>query len=70
MKVYSHSLQGKRESNEDQHSTILNLNNDNKEMNNINFLGVYDGHGGKTVSKYLKENLPNYFIKKFKKIFI
>lgn len=67
MKVYSHSLQGKRESNEDQHSTILNLNNDNKEMNNINFLGVYDGHGGKTVSKYLKENLPNYFIKKFKK---
>lgn len=37
MKVYSHSLQGKRESNEDQHSTILNLNKDNKEMNNINF---------------------------------
>jgi len=67
MKVYSHSLQGKRESNEDQHSTILNLNKDNKEMNNINFLGVYDGHGGKTVSKYLKENLPIYFIKKFKK---
>ena len=67
MKVYSHSLQGNRESNEDHHSTILNLNNDNKEMNNINFLGVYDGHGGKTVSKYLKENLPNYFIKKFKK---
>lgn len=67
MKVYSHSLQGKRDSNEDQHSTILNLNNDNKEMNNINFLGVYDGHGGKTVSKYLKENLPIYFIKKFKK---
>ena len=67
MKVYSHSLQGKRDTNEDQHSTILNLNNDNKEMNNINFLGVYDGHGGKTVSKYLKENLPIYFIKKFKK---
>ena len=67
MKVYSHSLQGKRESNEDQHSTIFNLNKDNKEMNNINFLGVYDGHGGKTVSKYLKENLPIYFIKKFKK---
>ena len=65
MKVYSHSLQGKRESNEDQHSTILNK--DNKEMNNINFLGVYDGHGGKLVSKYLKENLPIYFVKKFKK---
>ena len=59
MKVYSHSLQGKRESNEDQHSTIFNLNKDNKEMNNINFLGVYDGHGGKTVSKYLKERVEN-----------
>lgn len=67
MKVYSHSLQGKRDTNEDQHSTILNLNKDNKELNNINFLGVYDGHGGKLVSKYLKENLPIYFIKKFKK---
>lgn len=67
MKIYSHSLQGKRDSNEDQHSTILNLNKNNKEMNNINFLGVYDGHGGKAVSKYLKENLPIYFIKKFKK---
>ena len=26
MKVYSHSLKGKRESNEDQHINILNLN--------------------------------------------
>ena len=70
MKVYVHSLQGKRDSNEDQHSIILNLDGSNKEMNNINFLGVFDGHGGKLVSKYLKDILPIYFVKKFKKIFI
>ena len=67
MKVYVHSLQGKRDSNEDQHSVILNLDGSEKNMNNINFLGVFDGHGGKLVSKYLKDNLPIFFVKKFKK---
>jgi serine/threonine protein phosphatase PrpC len=67
MKVYSHSLQGKRESNEDQHYNYFNLNGSDKEKNDINFLSVYDGHGGKLVSKYLKDNLPIYFIKKFKR---
>ena len=67
MKVYSYSIQGKRESNEDQHSVVINLDGSNKDMNNINFLGVYDGHGGKLVSKYLKENLPMFFVNKFKK---
>ena len=42
MTDYSHSLQGKRDSNEDQHSIILNLNKNNKEMNDINFFGVYE----------------------------
>ena len=61
MKIYSHSLQGKRDSNEDQHVHIMNLNGENKEQNSINFLGVFDGHGGKKVSKYLKDNLPISF---------
>ena len=26
--------------------------------------GIYDGHGGKFVSKFLSKNLPEYFIKK------
>jgi serine/threonine protein phosphatase PrpC len=65
MKVYSHSLQGKRQSNEDQHVHILNLDGNNTEMNPINFFGVFDGHGGKMVSKYLKENLPLFFTNKF-----
>lgn len=67
MKVYSHSLQGKRESNEDQHVHILNIDGEDKSMNNINFLAVFDGHGGKAVSRYLKDNLPQFFVNKFKK---
>ena len=66
MKVYSHSIQGKREANEDQHITELNIDSSNKSANPINFLAVFDGHGGKLVSKYLKETLPPFFIKKFK----
>jgi len=66
MKVYSHSLKGKRESNEDQHVHILNLSGENTNMNPINFLAVFDGHGGKAVSKYLKDNLSQFFVNKFK----
>lgn len=69
MNVYSYSLQGKRDSNEDQHIHILNLNGENSELNSINFFGVFDGHGGKLVSKYLKESLPQFFVTKFKKNF-
>jgi serine/threonine protein phosphatase PrpC len=65
MKYFSHSLQGKRPSNEDQHYSFLNLESSNEKFNNINFIGVFDGHGGKTVSRYLKDNLPLFFINKF-----
>ena len=67
MKVYSHSLQGKRPTNEDQHYHILNINGENAEQNNINLFAVFDGHGGKAVSKFLKENLPQFFVNKFPK---
>ena len=45
--------------------TKVELNNDENNINNINnknefyFFGVYDGHGGKGCSIYLKENLHN-----------
>jgi serine/threonine protein phosphatase PrpC len=55
-----------RESNEDHHIHILNLNNNNKNYNNIDFLAVFDGHGGKTVSKFLKNTIAYHFINKFK----
>ena len=64
--IQSWSLQGKRESNEDQHFSILNINNDFPTINNVNMVGVFDGHGGKLVSKFLKTNLPKYILKKTK----
>jgi serine/threonine protein phosphatase PrpC len=68
MKIYSHSLQGKRPSNEDQHFHILNLNGSNKDISNINLIGVCDGHGGSAVSKYLKNVLPSILLnRKYKK---
>lgn len=67
MKIFSHSLQGKRKTNEDQHVHIMNLDGENKKLNPVNFIGVFDGHGGKVISKYLKDNLPSYFVDKFKK---
>jgi len=67
MKIYTHNLQGKRDSNEDTHITINNLDGSNENYNNINFFAVFDGHGGKRVSKYLSKNLPDFFINKFKK---
>ena len=67
MKNYSYTIQGKRDSNEDQHITFMNLDGEEENKNNINFFGVFDGHGGKAVSKYLKDNLPLFFTKKFDK---
>ena len=54
MTLYTTSLQGLRESNEDKHEFI--------ENKDTCFYGLYDGHGGKAVSKYLKNNLSKYFL--------
>jgi serine/threonine protein phosphatase PrpC len=67
MKIQSFSLQGRRRSNEDQHFHLINLDNTNRKLNKVNFVGVFDGHGGKLVSKYLKKNLPKFFINKIKR---
>lgn len=64
MIVYQTSLIGKRTTNEDQHQIVLNGDNSNSKLNNINFFAVYDGHGGNKVSKFLKNNLAQYFLKK------
>jgi serine/threonine protein phosphatase PrpC len=64
MKIYSYSLQGRRNSNEDTHIIINNLLGTDKKKYPVDFLAVFDGHGGKIVSKYLKYNLPEFFTKK------
>jgi serine/threonine protein phosphatase PrpC len=51
------SYKGLRPTNEDTHTVIVNRNNNSDD---INIYGIYDGHGGKFVSNYLKEHMPNY----------
>lgn len=62
MIVHSISLKGLRDQNEDKHDIWLNLDKNYSEYNDINFFAVYDGHGGKEVSTFLKDNLRKYFI--------
>ena len=61
MKIYYTSIKGRRESNEDRHNIILNMNQANDKLNAINLLSIYDGHGGTFVSEYLEKYLPLYY---------
>lgn len=62
MSAHFVSLKGERPSNEDAHNIIHALHNDDKDMARVNYYGVYDGHGGKFVSNFLSENIPQFFI--------
>ena len=62
--IYSHSLKGRRDQNEDEHFIYNNLDGKSKSGAKVCYLSVCDGHGGKLVSKFLKKNLPKFFITK------
>jgi len=64
LKIYFTSIKGRRDANEDRHNIILNINSENSSKSEINFFGVYDGHGGSYVSKYLEANISNYYLDK------
>lgn len=64
LKIYFTSVKGRRESNEDRHNIILNINGEDNNTNPINLFGIYDGHGGSWVSKYLEANIPNFYMDK------
>ncbi len=64
MNIYYTTIKGRRESNEDRHNVILNINKLNEGLNCINLLGIYDGHGGTHVSEYLEKNIPLYYCDK------
>ena len=64
MHIHTISLLGPRPKNEDDLFYSLNLNSDNTHSDkkrNANIIGIFDGHGGPLVSKYLKDQLPKYF---------
>lgn len=63
-KIYFTSVSGRRNTNEDKHNIILNINGENPDINNINFFSIYDGHSGVEVSEYLETNLPKYYLDK------
>jgi protein phosphatase 2C len=64
MSIHSVSVKGKRIQNEDKHNIIINIDGKNKEMAPINYYSIADGHGGKSISKFLSDNLPQCFIDK------
>ena len=63
VKTYFTSLKGLRPQNEDTHVIIENIDNKIGGTNNdkVNLYAVFDGHGGKQVSHYLKDTLPLFF---------
>jgi len=56
------SLVGKRDSNEDKHTIIKNIDGSDTSMCNINLYAVFDGHGGKFVSKFLSDYLFKFYM--------
>ena len=64
MSVFSTSLKGKRQNNEDFHDIIINLDGSNNLLEPVNYYAVYDGHGGKFVSNFLHNVMPNIFTSK------
>lgn len=64
MNIFYTTVKGRRDANEDRHNLILNINNISDELNAINLLGIYDGHGGSKVSEYLEKNIPLYYCDK------
>jgi len=67
MEIHNYSICGKRDKNEDAYNIINNITGKNKTICNINFFSIFDGHGGKGISKILSDVLPTIFLKKTQK---
>lgn len=62
MQCYTWSICGRRKVNEDRHLVFLNLNKKKKNINAVDLLAVFDGHGGKGVSDFLYKKIKELFI--------
>lgn len=62
--VQKASLKGARPTNEDQEFILMNKEGKNKNFAPVNLYAIFDGHGGRNVSKYVCENLPLLFLSK------
>jgi serine/threonine protein phosphatase PrpC len=63
MNIHYTTVTGRRDKNEDGHNIEINLNAKNNK-NNINLFGIYDGHGGNEVSKFLEKKVPKIYLDK------
>jgi serine/threonine protein phosphatase PrpC len=64
MTIFSdYSAKGKRPTNEDYHISIINEKCKISECKKINIFGVFDGHGGNEVSKFISNNIAKFFAK-------
>lgn len=61
---YKASLKGLRETNEDAEVIIDNYKGQKKNIKDVTYMAVFDGHGGSQISSFLGENLQKYFIHK------
>ena len=60
--IHKTSLQGHRDSNEDKEIIAINMNGETQTKHKLNIYGVFDGHGGKGISKNLADNYTQYFM--------
>jgi serine/threonine protein phosphatase PrpC len=54
--IQSYSTKGVRDSNEDAMDHVDNLNDGNNLLNRLLYIGIFDGHGGGSISKILVDN--------------
>lgn len=62
MWYHSISIQGRRDYNEDEFTIINNIDGNDITLHNINYFGLFDGHGGGKISKFCKKYLHKYFM--------
>lgn len=64
MNIYVKTIKGVRDTNEDKHIIITNRKEKKNDYPVIDLFGIFDGHGGGTVSNALSKIIPTIFYPK------